>query len=90
MNLKLRYFYFARDTFSALVGQEYLKHFDFKDQKLCVALRSFLNNLILVGETQERERVLTHFSQRFVECNKDFALSQGLELFVTCFYLSFI
>lgn len=71
-------FLFYRDTFSALVGQEYLKHFDFKGQKLDVALRSFLNNLILVGETQERERVLTHFSQRFVECNKDFSLSQGL------------
>ncbi|XP_041327131.1 PH and SEC7 domain-containing protein 4-like [Pyrgilauda ruficollis] len=33
------------------------------------ALRQFLRALVLSGETQERERVLGHFSSRFHRCN---------------------
>ncbi|KAM4883512.1 PH and SEC7 domain-containing protein 4-like [Sylvia borin] len=33
------------------------------------ALRQFLRALVLSGETQERERVLGHFSRRFHRCN---------------------
>ncbi|ESO00606.1 hypothetical protein HELRODRAFT_140744, partial [Helobdella robusta] len=64
-----------KDSFSNLVGQEYLKNFDFRSQKLDEALRVFLGRVTLVGETQERERVLAHFSHRFLQCNPDFVLS---------------
>jgi len=44
---------------------------------LDVALRHFLSHLVLSGETQERERVLAQFSQRFNECNPHSIGSQG-------------
>lgn len=39
--------------------------------------RSFLKELALMGETQERERVLAHFSQRYYECNPSAVSSEG-------------
>lgn len=33
------------------------------------ALRLFLKQFALSGETQERERVLVHFSKRYLDCN---------------------
>ena len=33
------------------------------------ALRKFLQQFCLTGETQDRERVLLHFSKRYLECN---------------------
>ena len=33
------------------------------------ALRSFLSKFCLIGETQERERVISYFSLRYLECN---------------------
>ena len=39
--------------------------------------RSFLKVVILIGETQERERVLQHFSCRFHQCNPDSFSSSG-------------
>ncbi|XP_057262806.1 PH and SEC7 domain-containing protein 4-like, partial [Pezoporus wallicus] len=57
------------DGFSAMVAQEYLEWFQFGGQELDQALRSFLRALALSGETQERERVLGHFSRRFHSCN---------------------
>ncbi|KAM4644874.1 PH and SEC7 domain-containing protein 4-like [Amazona ochrocephala] len=57
------------DAFSAMVAQEFLEWFQFGGQALDQALRSFLRALALSGETQERERVLGHFSRRFHRCN---------------------
>ncbi|KAM8990928.1 LOW QUALITY PROTEIN: PH and SEC7 domain-containing protein 4-like [Ara ararauna] len=57
------------DAFSAMVAHEYLEWFQFGGQALDQALRSFLRALALSGETQERERVLGHFSRRFHHCN---------------------
>lgn len=39
--------------------------------------RSFLKVVVLIGETQERERVLQHFSNRFHECNPDSYCTPG-------------
>lgn len=33
-----------------------------------------------MGETQERERVLAHFSQRYYECNPNAISSEGKKL----------
>ncbi|XP_039258262.2 uncharacterized protein LOC120334825 [Styela clava] len=58
--------------YSRQVGQEYLKHFEFTDISLVDAYRIFLSQFALLGETQERERILSYFSQRYVTCNPDF------------------
>lgn len=72
------------NNFSHAVGEEYLKFFDFTGQTLDQALRSFLNVVVLIGETQERERVLQHFSCRFHESNPDSFSSPGAVLALTC------
>lgn len=40
-------------------------------------MREFLQQFSLSGETQERERVLVHFSKRFLDCNPGTFNSQG-------------
>lgn len=52
------------------------------DQCCCCFYRSFLKELALMGETQERERVLAHFSQRYYECNPNAISSEGKQLCV--------
>ncbi|KAK3578721.1 hypothetical protein CHS0354_010106 [Potamilus streckersoni] len=58
-----------KNDFSNLVAEEYLKFFDFTNDTLDVALRKFLKQFSLIGETQERERVLAHFSRHFMQNN---------------------
>uniref|UniRef100_A0A674NY82 PH and SEC7 domain-containing protein 2-like n=1 Tax=Takifugu rubripes TaxID=31033 RepID=A0A674NY82_TAKRU len=72
------------NDFSRAVGEEYLKFFDFTGQTLDGALRSFLKVVVLIGETQERERVLQHFACRFHQCNPDSYSSSGAVLALTC------
>lgn len=72
------------NAFSRAVGEEYLKFFDFTDQSLDEALRSFLNEVVLIGETQERERVLDHFAGRYQQCNPETFSSAGAVLTLTC------
>ncbi|KAF6036067.1 hypothetical protein EB796_005630 [Bugula neritina] len=63
-------YHLTRDNqFSRKVNEEYLKHFDFVDKNLVQAMRQFFDHFTLVGETQERERVLNHFTNRYLECN---------------------
>ena len=59
------------NPFSQMVAEEYLNLFDFRSMKLDGALRKFLSKLQLNGETQERERMLGQFSQRYYDCNKE-------------------
>jgi hypothetical protein len=59
------------NEFSRVVAEEYLKYFDFSGDTLDLALRKFLSRFCLIGETQERERVLVHFSKRFLDCNSN-------------------
>ncbi|XP_045213912.1 PH and SEC7 domain-containing protein 1-like isoform X2 [Mercenaria mercenaria] len=58
-----------KNDFNILVAEEYLKFFDFTGDTLDVALRKFLKQFSLIGETQERERVLAHFSRHFIQSN---------------------
>jgi len=39
--------------------------------------RNFLKAFPLMGETQERERVLVHFSRRFCHCNPQTLTAEG-------------
>uniref|UniRef100_A0A8C9TSS2 PH and SEC7 domain-containing protein 1-like n=1 Tax=Scleropages formosus TaxID=113540 RepID=A0A8C9TSS2_SCLFO len=57
------------NDFSRMVAEEYLGFFDFTNQTIDQALRAFLREFALMGETQERERVLSHFSRRYLQCN---------------------
>ncbi|KOB58221.1 putative arf6 guanine nucleotide exchange factor, partial [Operophtera brumata] len=65
------------NEFSRAVAEEYVKHFEFGGVTLDSALRTFLSRFALSGETQERERVLVHFSRRYLECNPGSFNSQG-------------
>ncbi|KAM8732266.1 PH and SEC7 domain-containing protein 2 isoform 1-T2 [Acanthopagrus schlegelii] len=65
------------NEFSQLVASEYLSFFDFSGLSLDRALRNFLKAFPLMGETQERERVLVHFSRRFCHCNPQTPTFEG-------------
>ncbi|XP_076830152.1 uncharacterized protein psda isoform X2 [Brachyhypopomus gauderio] len=57
------------NEFSQMVAEEYLSHFNFSGLSVDQSLRVFLREFALTGETQERERVLSHFSRRYLQCN---------------------
>lgn len=54
----------------------------------CGLCRMFLRKFALIGETQERERVLAHFSKTYRECNRESETTEGTWLtdclFVFC------
>ncbi|XP_063217914.1 PH and SEC7 domain-containing protein isoform X2 [Bacillus rossius redtenbacheri] len=72
------------NDFSRAVAEEYLKYFSFESNTLDVALRKFLKQFSLAGETQERERVLVHFSKRYLDCNPGTFNSQDAVHTLTC------
>ncbi|XP_056152012.1 PH and SEC7 domain-containing protein 2 [Lampris incognitus] len=72
------------NEFSQLVASEYLSFFDFSGLSLDRALRNFLKAFPLMGETQERERVLVHFSKRFCQCNPQTPTSEDGAHTLTC------
>ncbi|MED6247730.1 phosphatidylserine decarboxylase, partial [Ataeniobius toweri] len=72
------------NEFSQLVASEYLSYFDFSGLSLDRALRNFLKAFPLMGETQERERVLVHFSRRYCHCNPQTPTSEDGAHTLTC------
>ncbi|XP_078389994.1 PH and SEC7 domain-containing protein 1 isoform X2 [Cetorhinus maximus] len=72
------------NDFSKLVAEEYLRFFDFTGLTLDQSLRFFLKAFALMGETQERERVLIHFSERYYQCNMGTIPSQDGVHCLTC------
>uniref|UniRef100_A0A8C5R605 Pleckstrin and Sec7 domain containing n=1 Tax=Leptobrachium leishanense TaxID=445787 RepID=A0A8C5R605_9ANUR len=72
------------NEFSKMVAEEYLKFFVFTGMSLDQALRMFLKELALMGETQERERILAHFSQRYHQCNSNSISSEDGVHTLTC------
>lgn len=66
------------------MADEYLKYFLFERMTLDESLRMFLKQFSLSGETQERERVLVHFSKRFLDCNPGTFNSQDAVHTLTC------
>lgn len=73
------------NDFNRAVADEYLRYFNFEKKTLDQSLREFLQQFALSGETQERERVLVHFSKRYLDCNPGTFNSQGMSYF--CFSL---
>ncbi|XP_026131785.1 uncharacterized protein LOC113111372 [Carassius auratus] len=72
------------NDFSRLVAEEYLRYFNFTEMTLDQALRAFLLEFALTGETQERERILAHFSRRYAQCNSSLSLSEDGVHTLTC------
>ncbi|XP_060525644.1 PH and SEC7 domain-containing protein isoform X2 [Cylas formicarius] len=72
------------NDFSRAVAEEYLKYFNFENDTLDIALRKFLKQFSLTGETQERERVLVHFSKWYLDCNPGSFNSQDAVHTLTC------
>ncbi|NWJ08998.1 PSD3 protein, partial [Crypturellus undulatus] len=72
------------NEFSKLVAEEYLKFFDFTGMTLDNSLRTFFKAFSLIGETQERERVLIHFSSRYYQCNPNTISTQDGVHCLTC------
>lgn len=59
----------SRNDFSQLVAEEYVKLFDFQGDTLDRALRKFVKQFTIIGEAQDRERVLHFFAARYLDCN---------------------
>ena len=76
---------YCRNDFAYLVGAEYIRYFDLSGLTLDMALREFLRKLVLAGETQERERILAHFSRRYLECNPGSFNSEGTLFAMRCY-----
>ncbi|XP_063167521.1 PH and SEC7 domain-containing protein 4-like [Candoia aspera] len=72
------------NAFSQMVAEAYLSFFHFSAQTLDQALRSFLKSFVLTGETQERERILLHFSWRYHCCSPEASLSPDAVHTLTC------
>uniref|UniRef100_A0A3Q2WVQ5 Pleckstrin and Sec7 domain containing a n=1 Tax=Haplochromis burtoni TaxID=8153 RepID=A0A3Q2WVQ5_HAPBU len=72
------------NEFSQMVAEEYLTNFDFTGLTIDQALRMFLRQFALMGETQERERVLAHFSRRYRQCNSESLTSEDSVHTLTC------
>uniref|UniRef100_A0A7N8YGH9 PH and SEC7 domain-containing protein 1-like n=1 Tax=Mastacembelus armatus TaxID=205130 RepID=A0A7N8YGH9_9TELE len=72
------------NDFSRMVAEEYLSFFNFTGLTLDQALRTFLRQFALMGETQERERVLSHFSRRYLDCNPKVIPSEDAVHTLTC------
>ncbi len=53
-----------------MVADEYLKLFNFQGLTLDAALRKFLKQFQLVGDAQEKERVLMYFAKHYVDLNE--------------------
>ncbi|KAG7275873.1 hypothetical protein CRUP_033286 [Coryphaenoides rupestris] len=75
---------FSSNDFSRMVAEEYLSFFQFKGLPVDMALRAFLKQFALMGETQERERVLTHFSRRYLDSNPELIPSEDAVHTLTC------
>uniref|UniRef100_UPI0037E8D35B uncharacterized protein isoform X1 n=1 Tax=Semicossyphus pulcher TaxID=241346 RepID=UPI0037E8D35B len=72
------------NDFSRMVAEEYLSFFNFTGLAVDQALRTFLRQFALMGETQERERVLSHFSKRYLDCNPRVIPSEDAVHTLTC------
>ncbi|MBN3321909.1 PSD1 protein, partial [Atractosteus spatula] len=72
------------NEFSQMVAEEYLRFFNFTGMSVDQALRVFLKEFALMGETQERERVLSHFSRRYHYCNPNTIPSEDSVHTLTC------
>ncbi|KXT16037.1 hypothetical protein AC579_7098 [Pseudocercospora musae] len=58
-----------RNTLSTKTLQAYMKLYDFSGLNVLAALRNLCSKLVLRGETQQVDRIITALSARWCECN---------------------
>lgn len=75
--LLLCFILFYRNSFSQLVGEEFLRFFDFTNETIDAALRQYVKHLTMTSESQDREQLLSHFAHRYYECNTSAYKSEG-------------
>lgn len=71
--------FIGKDKAAAWMGEEgpvrkrtlqaYMELYDFKDQNILTSIRSICARLVLKGETQQVDRILAAFSNRWCQCN---------------------
>jgi len=66
-----------RNSFSQLVGEEFLKFFDFSGDTLDAALRQFVHHLTATADPQDCDQLLLHFAQRYQSANSSQYKSPG-------------
>ncbi|KAI7816851.1 hypothetical protein BC939DRAFT_467570 [Gamsiella multidivaricata] len=59
----------APKSFNRLVLTHYMDCFNFTSKRLDMAFRALCQKLVLKGETQEVDRILEVFAERYVTCN---------------------
>jgi len=74
-----------RNSFSQLVGEEFLKYFDFSGYSLDAALRQFVRHLTPTSEPQDRDQLLSHFAQHYYSYNSNMFKSAG-NTCVECYF----
>lgn len=62
-------FFGDADEASRRTRQAYMQLFSWHDQDILAAMRGLCGKLVLKGETQQVDRVLDSFAQRWCECN---------------------
>ena len=62
--------FFCRDTYHEELANEFLGFFDFTNHSLVESLRTFLSQVSLTQDVQEREVVLQHFTKRYLQYNQ--------------------
>lgn len=67
--IKIAAFLVKSDDLSLQIAHEFVALFNFAGYRVDVALRTFLSHVCLTGETMERAQLLSHFAQRYHECN---------------------
>lgn len=79
----------SRNDFNQLVAEEYVKLFNFQGDTLDRALRKFVKQFTIIGETQDRERVLHFFAARYLDCNPTTFTSVGKRAMATTNEMNF-
>lgn len=60
----------------------YIDRFEFDGDPLDVALRKLLMDVGLPRETQQIDRVMETFANRYLVCNRSLFISDGMPLFI--------
>ncbi len=75
-------FFLSADPFYAAALKLYISKFDFSNDPLDVALRRLLMDVGLPKETQQIDRVMEAFADRYTQCNSGLFISPGRDFFL--------
>lgn len=76
-----------RNPLSMRTLEAYMQLLDFSDQNILAALRTLCGKLILRGETQQFDRIVTALSSRWCECNPNHGFKAQDVVHTICYSL---